>query len=205
MSTFPEKSDVIEAVLKGIENAHITNLKWTNDLAWLSLAPEYMINIFIGCSLENLKPMPQIWFEVGITDLVDSIAIKKDIEKKFIKNIQRKDHQKEKIDIVLDDQENSKVIIEVKNGVSQYGNGIEKDILRICNALSHESSLDYGLFAFFANDDKRNILSVIDDIETQAKVIINQYPIALESKIHVITDEEKDWSCAAVCFILEKK
>lgn len=205
MSIFPERSDVEEAVIKGIENAHKTNLKWTNDFAWLSLAPEYMINIFIGQSLEKLEPMPQIRFEVSITDLIDSIALKRNLEKKFIKDIKRKDHRKEKIDILLGDQENAKVIIEVKNAVSKYGNGIDKDIQRICNALNHESSLEYGIFAFFANDDKRNILDVIDDIGIQAKEVSDQYSVALKVKSYVIPSTLKDWSCAAVCFILERK
>jgi type III secretion system FlhB-like substrate exporter len=61
------------------------------------------------------------------------------------------------------------------------------------------------IFAFFANDDKRNILDVIDDIGIQAKEVSDQYSVALKVKSYVIPSTLKDWSCAAVCFILEKK
>lgn len=206
MDTFP-KTQVVDAILTGIKNAHKKNKKWTGG-SWLSMAPEYMINIFIGQSLEKLKPMPHIWFEINIDDLAESSnpidikKFKKDITRNG-KNLEK--NQKEKIDIVLDDKENSKVIIEVKNGVCKYGNGIDKDIRRICNALTHQSSLEYGIFAFFANDDKRNILDVVKDIKIQAKDVASQYSINFKTKLDVITDAENDWSCAAVCFILKRK
>lgn len=207
MQSFPSQSRVVNAILDGIKNAHLANLKWTNHSAWLSLAPEYMINIFIGQSIEKLSPMPEIWFEVSVTDLANSVS-KSSNTKQFIDSISRntKDGPKnEKIDIVLDDNKYSRVMIEVKNAVSTWGAGIEKDIERISKALKEETTLDYGIFAFFANDNKKKIDDIITDLAEQARQKSLVHNINLMPVFEIIEEQNNDWSCAAVCFVLERK
>jgi hypothetical protein len=209
MSTFPTETQVINSILEGIKDAHENYVHWTNNGAWLSIAPEYMLNIFIGQHLSKLNPRPEVWFEITIKDLADYVSLKdQETTKKFIDDVERQNHQNEKIDIVLDDekQKHSGVIIEVKNAISKYGEGCKKDIIRICNALSHESSLQYGVFAFFANDNKKDIDAIIDDLEVAANKTIKDenFNIVLDKFSMPIEKDTDNWSCAAVCFVLKK-
>lgn len=215
MSTFPTKELIVESILEGIKDAHENYAYWTNDAVWLNSAPEYMMNIFIGKHLAKHKrrsPSMSIWFEINIDDLTDS-ANPRDI-KRFKKDITRNEeesekNQKEKIDIVLDDLSESRVIIEVKNAVSAYGRRSRKDIIRICNAISHDSSLEYGIFAFYASDEADDMNAVILKIENAAKETIIEADkkgiIQFEKKVKLIEGNDNDGSCAAVCFILKRK
>lgn len=211
MGTFPEKSDVIEAVLKGIKNAHTTNKQWTKG-AWLSMAPEYMLNIFIGREVAKLQNQPNIWFEVSIPDLADSIGFDENDPNKpkeaFINCIQRNNYKNEKIDIVLDTGEISKVLIEVKNAVTKY-DVLENDVIRLCDAMKYKSELEYGVIAFYANvSSKKKIEDLIKEIEDGVKLTIqkgsyNIKPINLTNYINIERDTVDGWSCAAISFILE--
>lgn len=213
MNDFPGKKQIINAVLSGIETAHKTNLGWTNNNAWLSIAPEYMINIFIGQSIAKMAPRPEIWFEVSVKDLAASI-FKNNHEKnidKFIKLVERNNHQNEKIDIVLDDGEYSRVIIEVKNGVNK-SDILKDDIIRICKALKEASTLDYGLIAFFANvSAKKTIAELIKQVQEMTQSIIDEnkfaiQPVKIDSQNfnEIDKDEIDGWTGAAVCFVLER-
>lgn len=209
--TFPT-NDIVKATLEGIKDAHESCLSWTNKKAWLSMAPEYMINIHIGKRLAELKNKPEIWFETSISDLADSIELTDTQKEAFIENIQRNNYKSEKIDIVLDDGEYSKILIEVKNSVDKCDPLVD-DIIRVCNALKYESKLDFGAIAFFANvNDKKTIQTLIISIEKCAQKIINENdfsikPVQIKSEniIELGRDENDGWSCAAICFVLEKK
>jgi hypothetical protein len=204
MSELPRRDNIVKAILEGIVDAQQECLRWTNNAAWLSLAPEYMMNIFIGQHLSKLSPMPEIWFEIGIEDLAESIGSKD--KKAFCLGVQRNNHKLEKIDIVLDNNGKSEVIIEVKNAISDYGDGTKKDILRICNALKYGNQLNYGIFACFANIDKKieieNTLknSILENIRNEA----NDFNVDLQM-VNICPTDVDGWSCAAACFVISRK
>lgn len=213
MRLFPERELIVDAVLKGISKAQEDFFEWTK--TWVSWAPEYMLNIYIGQALSKLKPMPEIWFEVGIEDVAVSSQLEKTAKGNFCKSVQRKNYKSEKIDIVLDETTTSipQVVIEVKSGISKRSKNIDADIIRICQCLKHAPNLQYGLFVAFANIGK---LSITD----QLNVILKDIQSIKENKISL--DIEKDfmitlvqskvvepdadgWSCTAACFIIERK
>ncbi|MDP3292147.1 MAG: hypothetical protein Q8M43_08955 [Sulfuricurvum sp.] len=210
MNTFPQE-EVITAILVGIVNAHNTNKKWAKG-AWLSMAPEYMLNIFIGQEFAKLQNKPNIWFEVSIPDLADSIGFDENDPNKpkeaFINCIQRNNYKNEKIDIVLDTGDVSKVLIEVKNAVTKY-DVLENDVIRLCDAMKHKSQLEYGVIAFYANvNSKKKIENLIQEIEDGIERTVQKgnykiKPINLTNYINIDRDKVDGWSCAAISFVLE--
>ena len=216
MGSFPEREHIIKAVLEGISKAQKDFFKWTNEQAWVSLAPEYMLNIYIGQALSQLKPMPQIWFEVGIEDVAMSSQLAAEHKDIFCKSVKRNNYESEKIDIVLDELNTSipQVIIEVKSGISKQSKNIDEDIIRICQCLKHASNLQYGLFVAFANIAKNILLSkqlgeILQHMQsiknTEKKIDIEMdFIISLEIR-DIVTQDTDGWSCAAVCFIIERK
>lgn len=212
MNSFPEREFIVDKVLEGISNAQKDFFEWTK--AWVSLAPEYMLNIYIGQALSKLKPMPQIWFEVGIEDVAVSSQLTK--TKDFCKSVQRKNYKSEKIDIVLDEADTSipQVVIEVKNGISEQSDNITLDIIRICQCLKHAPNLQYGLFVAFANIDKNIFISdrlnmILKDMQSIKR---NEISLNVEKDFIItlvqskIVDPDADsWSWAAACFIIERK
>lgn len=217
MGTFPTKTQVVDSILEGIKDAHKNYVHWTNNDVWLNSAPEYMMNMYIGQHLAKFKQKISsmtIWFEVSIDALAETV--KASSQHDFITKIKRnrnddiEKNQTEKIDIVLDDELHSRVIIEVKNNVSNYTSRSEKDIIRICNALSHGPSLEYGIFTFFAVDTSTNIDAVITNIENSARKTIETkcFNINLErfpKKNESIEIDTEYGSCSAVCFVLRRK
>lgn len=211
---FPQKEQIVDAVLEGVVNAQKDFFKWTNQQVWVSLAPEYMLNIYIGQALAKLNPMPQIWFEIGIEDLAISSQLEKKDKEKLYKEIQRNDYKREKIDIVLDDFHESipKAIIEVKNGISEIGDHIKKDIIRVCQALQHAPNLQFGLFTAFANINKNiSITERLNDMlndmyKIKAKNLdIEKYFLISLKTTEIVTQDSDGWSCAAACFIIERR
>lgn len=219
MVSFPEQELIVNAVLNGISKAQEDCFKWTNKQAWVSLAPEYMLNIYIGQELaQQLKPMPQIWFEVGIEDVSISSQLTKPKKDKFCNKVKRNNYESEKIDIVLDAQDTSvpQVIIEVKSGISKRSKNIDADIIRICQCLKYAPNLQYGLFVAFANIDKNiliskqlaEILNHIQSIKNTEKGkeidIEKEFMITLVQR-SIVEPDADGWSCSAACFIIERK
>ncbi|MGE0739516.1 hypothetical protein [Sulfurimonas sp.] len=191
MITFPEKN-VIDAVLNGIENAHKKFYLWTNKKAWLSMAPEYMLNICIAEQISKLEKKPEIWFEVSVAQYIST------------KNVDRDG----RIDIVLDDTNTGKscVMIEVKNKIDKYTDPLNDDIVRICQLLEYNKEFEYGLIAFFANfSSKKNINNLLQEIKQSAQKVINIKKIHFDEHFKEIDKDEADgWSAAAVCFVFKR-
>lgn len=191
MEKFPEKN-VIEAVLNGIENAHKKFYSWTNKKAWLSMAPEYMINICIAEQISKLEKKPEIWFEVPVAQYISTKKVDRD----------------GRIDIVLDDTDTGKscVMIEVKNKIDKYTAPLNDDIVRICQLLEYNKELEYGLIACFVNfSSKKNINNLLQEIKQSAKKEINIKKIHFNEHFKEIDRDEVDgWTANAVCFILKR-
>ena len=213
MRLFPERELIVDAVLKGISKAQEDFFEWTK--TWVSLAPEYMLNIYIGQALAQLKPMPHIWFEVGIEDIAISSQLTKNKKNDFCESVKRNNYKNEKIDIVLDETTTSipQVVIEVKSGISKHSDNIALDIIRICQCLKYALNLQYGLFVAFANIGKSSITDqlnvILKDIQSikENKISLDiekDFMITLVQRSIIELDDD-GWSCAAACFIIERK
>ncbi|MFD1007827.1 hypothetical protein [Oceanisphaera ostreae] len=106
-----------------------------------------------------------------------------------------------------------RAIIEIKNQIfsfSQY----ENDIKRICSFLkknSHESSLQFGIFAFydsaFSGTRKSAIEKVADKIDRIFDKINSIFPNQFDLSLHKsdIHEEIKDNAWGSACILIKRK
>jgi len=160
VNNFTNQNDIIEAILNGMEKARKNFLHWTNDRLFLSYAPEKMLSIHIAQEIANIKNPPEIFIDATVSDIL-RCSLK---DRKAFLNYMHKNGIKEGVfDITLDERFEhknnndsiSRVIISVKNGIRSIKEEQLNEIERICKMLdpknTENSSLDYGVFAFYTD------------------------------------------------------
>ncbi len=188
MNKLPTQKSIIDAVIKGINQAKNNFLYWTNDRLYLSYAPTKMLSIHVAQEVSKIKNAPEIFIDATISDILrcslkDRNAFLDYMDKHSIKEgvfsitlDKRFKHQNNNDSI-------SKVIISVKNGIRNIKNEYTNEIERICKMLNsskeEESSLDYGLYAFYTDLPKsaRKKLQIrIPQIILSFNEIVKKYP-----------------------------
>ena len=188
MNKFPTQRSIIDAIIKGINQAKDNFLYWTNDRLYLSYAPAKMLSIHVAQEISKIKNAPEIFIDASISDILrcslkDRNAFLDYMDKHSIKEgvfsitlDKRLKHQNNNDSI-------SKVIISVKNGIrnikSEYTNEIERICKMLNSSKNEKSSLDYGLYAFYTDLPKsaRKKLQVrIPQIVLSFNEIVKKYP-----------------------------
>ncbi|KAB7887973.1 hypothetical protein [Poseidonibacter ostreae] len=158
MNNFPSQDEVVEAVLTGIKTAKSNYSFWTADDIYLSYAPPKFLTIHVSQEIAKLSPSPEIFIDATIADILRCSLPKRDAFKWFMaeNNIAQ-----DVICLTLDERfvhksDNdsiSKVIMSIRNGVRNAQTEYKDDIELMCKLLQREkqdeSTLDYGVFAFY--------------------------------------------------------
>ena len=158
MYRFPSQDEVIDSVLKGLITAKKNFSFWTTDELYLSYAPEKFLPIHVAQEIAKLDNAPEIFIDATISDILRCSLPKRDAFKDFMKH---RYLMQDFISLTLDERfahttDNdsvSRVIMSIKNGVRNVQEEYKNDVETLCKMLDREykdeSTLDYGIFAFY--------------------------------------------------------
>ncbi|MDX1810232.1 MAG: hypothetical protein R3331_11920 [Sulfurospirillaceae bacterium] len=160
MNRFPSQESIVNAVFKGIEEARKNFLFWTNDRLYLSHGPEKIITIHVAQAIAKIKSSPEIYIDATVSDILRCSLSDRN---GFAKYMKRKGLHEGSFSITLDKRQKhkndndsiSKAIISIKKVVRNVKNEYSFEIERICKMLDtsaeDNSTLDYGIFAFYSD------------------------------------------------------
>ncbi len=204
MAKFPNKQSVIDATIKGINRAKENFLHWTNDRLYLSHAPAKMLSIHVAQEIARIKNAPEVFIDATVSDIL-RCSLKN--RRAFLDYMEKKGISEGVFSITLDerfrhknnDDSISRVIISVKNGIRNIKNEYQNEIERICKMLDtdedEDSTLDYGLLAFYSDLPKsarKKLSTRIPQIKESFDEIVQRYPNLKssfqDSGIHEIED-----------------
>ena len=198
---------VIDGVLDGFKESQKNYVAWSGGF-WLWQAPEYLITVTVAKKINEIEGSKYITLEHGST------ATLEDAGAKGRGRLPIDIREKGKVDILLWwGNDTPRAIIEIKNQISsriQY----EKDFKRIRKLLERngeESSLQFGIFAFYDSAKngpqktaKEKISDKIDNIYRESKKIMgNNFAITLYKTD--IVEEVKDNAWGAACILAKLK
>jgi len=188
MSKFPTKDTLVNATIKGIKQAKDNFLYWTNDRLYLSYAPDKMLSIYVAQEISKIKNAPEIYIDATISDIL-RCSLKN--RGSFLNYMDKHSIKEDLFSITLDkrfkhkssDDSISKVIMTVKNGIrnikSEYTNEIEKICKMLNSSKEEESSLEYGLYAFYTDLTKsarKKLQTRIPQIVHSFNEVVKKYP-----------------------------
>ena len=188
MARFPDKQSVIDATIKGINRAKDNFLHWTNDRLYLSHAPAKMLSIHVAQEIAKIKNAPEVFIDATVSDIL-RCSLKN--RNGFLDYMDKKNISEGVFSITLDERFRhknnndsiSRVIISVKNGIRNIKNEYQNEIERICKMLDsskeEESTLDYGLLAFYSDLPKsarKKLSTRIPQIVKSFDEIVQKYP-----------------------------
>jgi hypothetical protein len=158
MHKFPSQDQVVDAVLAGLVTAKKNFTFWTADELYLSYAPPKFLTIHVSQEIAKLEDAPEIFIDATIADILRCSLPKRDAFRNFMK--ERSIAQDvmcltldERFVHTSDNDSISRVIMSLKNGVRNAKEEYSHDIEVMCKMLSRDniedSTLDYGVFAFY--------------------------------------------------------
>lgn len=217
MSNFPKQELIIPAILEGVRKAKNNFLFWTNDRLTLSYGPHKIVTIHIAQELAQIQPTPEIFINASISDILRCTLPSREEYTTFMK---KRNLQEGTFSITLDerfkhDNDNdsvSRAIISVKNNVINSKQEYLNEIERICNMINRDdeykdSSLDYGVFAFYSDlsSDARKKLDkrIPELIKNFDKVLAKYDNLKATFKGGEInkTPDNEEWTIG--CYIIE--
>ncbi|ADG93455.1 hypothetical protein Arnit_1801 [Arcobacter nitrofigilis DSM 7299] len=187
MTNFPLQADVINAVIKGIYTAKNNYSFWTADELYLSYAPPKFLSIHVSQEIAKLENAPEIYIDATVADILRCSLPKRDAFRNFMKE---KYLTQDIMSLTLDERfehksDNdsiSRVIMSVKNGVRNVQEEYKSEIEKMCKMLDRDkledSTLDYGLFAFYldiSNSARKKTQKRIDEIIETFDNIVSDY------------------------------
>jgi len=187
MRKFPSQNEIITSVIDGIKTAKNNYSLWTADELYLSYAPVKFLSIHVSQEIAKLKNAPEIFIDATIADILRCSLAKRDNFKTFMKE---KYLTPDVLCLTLDERfehktDNdcvSRVIMSLKNGVRNVQEDYKSDVERICKMIDREnpedSSLDYGLFAFYldiSNSARKKSEKRLSEIIESFDKIVNEY------------------------------
>ena len=157
MRAFPTQEEITDAVIKGIYTAKNNYKFWTAD-EFLSYAPPKFLSIHVSQEIAKLDNAPEIFIDATIADILRCSLPKRDAFKTFMEEHQLAQDVicltlDERFEHRTDNDSVSKVVMSIKNGVRNAQDEYLSEIEKICKMLQREkqedSTLDYGIFAFY--------------------------------------------------------
>lgn len=218
MTNFPSQSLIINALLEGIKKAEQNFLFWTNNRLSLSSGPHKIISIHVAQELSLMPNAPEVFIDATVADILrcslpDRKAFKSFMEKNAL--------SQGTFGITLDERfihhnnndSISRVIIALHNGVRNVKPEYTHEIERLCKMLHRQkrddSTLDYGVFAFYADlsDSARKKLEKrIPEITASFDTVVSHFP-SLQGRLIAtpiaIVEDVGEWM--AGCYVIEPK
>jgi uncharacterized protein YsxB (DUF464 family) len=188
MNTFPTQKSVINATIKGVCKAKDNFLLWTNDRLYLSHAPAKMLSIHVAQEIAKIKNAPEIFIDASVSDILRCSLKNRD---GFLDYMAKNSIKEGVFSITLDkrfkhknnNDSISKVIISVKNGIRNIKGIYLDEIEKICKMLNtpkeENSTLDYGILAFYSdlpNSARKKLNVRIPQIIQSFDEIVQKYP-----------------------------
>jgi len=216
MNKFPTQEQIVDSVLKGITTAKTNYSFWTADDLYLSYAPPKFLTIHVSQEIAKLENAPEIFIDATIADILRCSLPKRDAFRWFMsENNIAQDviclTLDERFEHKSDNDSISRVIMSIRNGVRNAQEEYKYDVELMCKMLqrqdSNESTLDYGLFAFYLDisstarkkSEKRieEIIEAFDEIVSSYKNLKSSFKGGDINKIENIGE----W-CVG-CYIIE--
>ena len=216
MHKFPSQEEILTSIINGIKIAKQNYTYWTADELYLSYAPQKFLTIHVSQEIAKLQNAPEIFIDATIADILRCSLPKRDAFKEFMKE---KGLSQDVVCLTLDERfehktDNdsiSRVIMSIKNGVRNVQDEYKDEIEKICKMLDRDnledSTLDYGVFAFYldiSNSARKKSAKRVDEIISSFDEIVSNYTNLKSSfkggNINVI-DNIGEW-CVG-CYVIE--
>ncbi|NQY23760.1 MAG: hypothetical protein HRT41_06975 [Campylobacteraceae bacterium] len=184
---FPEKKDVVDAVLRGILCSKENYTSWTCDELYLSTAPNNFLRVHIAQEIAKLEDKPEIFMDATLADILRCSLSSRTSYKAFMKDNNLAQGTfcltlDERFTHLSDNDSVSRVIMSIQNGVRNAQDEYKNQIKRICIMLEREkkedSSLDYGIFAFYldiSNLARKKTQKRLDEIISSFDAIVSSH------------------------------
>jgi len=187
MCKFPSKDEIIYCVINGIKRAKANYTYWTVDKLYLSYAPAKFLTIHVSQEIAKLNNSPEIFIDASIADILrcslpNRRAFRDFMKERYLTQDIMSLTLDERLEHKTDDDHISRVIMSIKNGVRNVQEEYKNEIEKMCKMLERDkiedSTLDYGLFAFYldiSNSARKKTQKRLDEITKSFDKIVSNY------------------------------
>lgn len=216
MRNFPIQQDIINAVIKGIKTAKTNYSFWTTDELYLSYAPPKFLTIHVSQEIAKLENAPEIFIDATIADILRCSLPKRDAFRDFMKEKYLTQDimcltLDERFEHKTDNDSISRVIMSIKNGVRNVQEEYKNEIEKMCKMLERDnkedSTLEYGLFAFYldiSNSARKKADKRVEEIiESFDKIVLKHKNLKSNFKGGEINVIENIGEWCVGCYIIE--
>lgn len=218
MNSFPPQQHVIESLLKGIQNAEKNFLFWTNHRLSLSSGPQKIISIHVAQELSLMEDAPELFIDASVADILrcslpDRRAFRTYMEKNALSQGTFSITLDERFKHESNNDSISRVIISIFNGVRNVKSEYTCEIERLCKMLQREhkedSTLDYGVFAFYADISvlaRKKLEKRYHEIKESFDAVVSHFPslqARLEATPIYTVPDVGEWM--AGCYVIEPR
>jgi len=216
MNKFPEQNEIIDAVTKGIRAAKANYSHWTSDELYLSYAPPKFLTIHVSQEIAKLSNSPEIFIDATVADILrcslpNRAGFRDFMREKYLTQDLMCLTLDERFEHKTDNDSISRVIMSIKNGVRNVQEEYKNEVEKMCKMLERDkkedSTLDYGVFAFYldiSNSARKKTQKRLDEIiESFDKIVSSHNNLKSNFKggeINII-DNIGEW-CVG-CYIIE--
>lgn len=194
------KNVIIEACLNGIEKSYFEYFEWSGN-EWLWKAPEYFLTVNIAKEIWSLDGSKYITLEDNIKETLKSANAK--IKGRLSEYMRANG----RADIVLWwGKGTPRAVLEVKHRVYMFVN-IQEDLDRIIEILKKESDLEFGISAFYVDQNYKNgniekklekkILKLFEDAKEYLAYYSKNLKLEIFYRIHP-EDNENVWGSVVI-------
>ena len=216
MNNFPTQEQVVHAVLSGITQAEKNFLFWTNNRLTLSSGPQKILCIHVAQTLSLIENAPEVFIDATVSDILRCSLPNRKAFKTFM---EKNALSQGTFSITLDERflhQNhndsvSRVIMTLKNGVCNAKAEYSFEIERLCKMLQRknkdESTLDYGIFAFYTDISttaRKKLAKRVPEIIASFDEVVSHFP-SLKANFHAtpIKQVEDVGEWMAGCYVIE--
>lgn len=187
MNSFPRKEKIVDSVISGIKLAKHNYSHWTSDELFLSYAPPKFLTIHVSQEIAKLDNPPEIFIDATVADILRCSLPNRNSFKEFMKqNYLSQDILSltldERFEHKTDNDSISRVIMSIKNGVRNVKEEYKYEIEKICKMLQRDkkedSTLDYGIFAFYldiSNSARKKADKRVEEVVASFDKIVSNY------------------------------
>jgi len=187
MNIFPSKENIIDCILLGIKEARKNYGFWTTDELFLSYAPPKFLTIHVAQEIGKLDNAPEIFIDASVADILrcslpDRTAFKSFMNEKGLTQDVISLTLDERFEHKTDNDSISRVILSLNNGVrnasEEYKNEVDKICKMIDRTKKEDSTLDYGVFAFYldiSSSARKKATKRVEEIIESFDEIVSQY------------------------------
>lgn len=188
MTKFPTQESVLQALLQGIQNAEKNFLFWTNNRLSLSSGPHKILSIHVAQALSLIDNAPEVFIDATVADILRCSLPDRKAFKSFM---QENALSQGTFGITLDERFThhnnndsvSRVIISLHNGVRNVKPEYTHEIERLCKMLHRkkreDSTLDYGVFAFYADISvlaRKKLEKRLSELTASFDAVVSHFP-----------------------------